>query len=320
MPNSLISPQSISSYFTPNSTVIIGFSGGPDSVCLLHLLSKIKSELNLRIIAAHLDHGWRKESALDATWCKNTCKELGIEFVTSKASDLNYTPKYNGSKEELGRKLRRYFFDYLAHEYQANAIILAHHADDQIETFFIRLLRGSSLSGISGIRTQDGLYVRPLLNYHKSDILNYLKKEDVSYLEDSTNFEQNFLRNRIRLNLLPMLGTIDARWQKTIPSCITQLQQTDNFLNKHCQKIMLEISDQHNSDHIHIQRFLEIDEILQHRIILRQLIKQKIQFTPTTALFHEILRFLMSNQANKHTINQKTALVKKDGYFYFQLL
>jgi tRNA(Ile)-lysidine synthase len=320
MPNSLISPQNISSYFQPNSTVIVGFSGGPDSVCLLHLICKLKSELNIRVIAAHLDHGWRKESALDATWCKNTAQELGIEFVSATGADLNYTPKYNGSKEEIGRKLRRHFFETLAHEYQAQAIALAHHADDQIETFFIRLLRGSSLSGISGMRAQDGLYIRPLLNWHKSDILNYLKKEDLSYLEDSTNFEQNFLRNRIRLNLLPMLGTIDARWQKTIPSCITQLQQTDNFLNKHCQKIITKIAHPNNQSSIHIQKFLEIDEILQHRIILMQLIKQKTQFTPTTALFHEILRFLMSQQSNKHTINQKTALVKKDGYFYFQLL
>ncbi len=320
MPNSLILPQSISSYFTPNSTVIIGFSGGPDSVCLLHLVSKIKSELNLRIIAAHLDHGWRKESALDATWCKHTCKEFGIEFVSRTSSDLNYSPKYNGSKEELGRKLRRYFFEKLAHEYQAQVVALAHHTDDQIETFFIRLLRGSSLSGISGIRAQDGLYIRPLLDWHKSDILNYLKKENLSYLEDSTNFEQSFLRNRIRLNLLPMLGTIDARWQKTIPNCITQLQQTDNFLNKHCQKLILEITHPNNESYIHIEKFLEIDEILQHRIILMLLIKKKIQFTPTTALFHEILRFIMSKQSNKHTINQKTALIKKDGYFYFQLL
>lgn len=320
MPNSLISPQNISSYFTPNSTVIIGLSGGPDSVCLLHLVSKIKSELNLRVIAAHLDHGWRKESALDATWCKHTCKELEIEFVSATSSDLNYIPKYNGSKEEIGRKLRRYFFENLAHKHQAQAIALAHHADDQIETFFIRLLRGSSISGISGMRAQDGLYIRPLLNWHKSDILNYLKQEGLSYLEDSTNFEQSFLRNRIRLNLLPVLSTIDARWQKTIPSCITQLQQTDNFLNTHCQKLILEISEPNNQNHINIQKFLEMDEILQHRIILMQLIKQKIQFTPTTALFHEILRFLMSKQSNNHTINPKTVLVKKDGYFYFQLL
>jgi len=320
MPNNLISPENISSYFKPNSTVIVGFSGGPDSVCLLHLLSKLAPSLNLKIIAAHLDHGWRKESALDATWCKHTTKEFGIEFISTTAAELDYAPKYNGSKEELGRKLRRYFFQKLAQEYKTNTIALAHHADDQIETFFIRLLRGSSLSGISGMREQDGLYVRPLLNWHKSDILNYLKKEKLTYLEDNTNFQDNFLRNRIRLNLLPMLSTIDARWQKTIPTCIKQLQETDNFLNNHCQKLLQEISKPNNQDHINIQKFLDLEQILQHRILVITLIKQNIPFTPTTALFAEIIRFLKSNQSNKHTINQKTVLIKKDGHFYFQLL
>lgn len=320
MQKSLITLENIRSYFTENSTVIVGLSGGPDSVCLLHLMTKLAPSMNLTIIAAHLDHGWRQESALDATWCKHTAKEMGIAFVSATAKDLNYAPKYNGSKEELGRKMRRHFFETLALQYKADAIALAHHADDQIETFFIRLLRGSSISGISGIKPHDGLYVRPLLNCHKSDILQYLKKEKLSYLEDSTNLEHNFLRNRIRLDLLPMLSTIDARWQKTIPSCIRQLQQTDKFLEKHCQKIMLEIAQINNPNALNIQNFLDLDEILQHRILLMQLVKQKISFTPTTALFDEILRFLNSNQSHKHAINQKTAIIKKDGYFYFQLL
>lgn len=320
MPNDLISPTKLSSYFQPNSTIIVGFSGGPDSVCLLHLLAKLATSLNLRIIAAHLDHGWRSESALDANWCKHTAKELGVEFVTATASELDYIPKYNGSKEELGRKLRRYFFENLANQYQAATITLAHHADDQIETFFIRLLRGSSISGISGMKAQDGIYLRPLLHWHKSDILAYIKKEKLSYLEDSTNFQENFLRNRIRLNLLPMLNTIDDRWQKTIPSCIKQLQQTDNFLHNHCQKLLVEISQKDNSKLISIQSFLDLEEILQHRILLMMLIRDNVPFTPTTSLFAEIIRFLKQNQSNKHMINSKTTVIKKNGHFYFQLL
>ncbi len=320
MPSNLILAQDIISYFTPNSTIIIGLSGGPDSVCLLHLVSQIKSNLNLRIIAAHLDHGWRKDSQQDAVWCQDFCQKLGIEFISSKACDLDYTPKYNGSKEDLGRKLRRNFFESLADQYHAQAIALAHHGDDQIETFFIRLLRGSSISGIAGMRAQEGLYIRPLLNWYKSDILNYLKKENLTYLQDSTNMQQNFLRNRIRLNLLPMLGTIDARWQKTIPTCIKQLQQTDKFLNQYCQQLLQELSDPENFGHINIAKFFTLEEILQHRMILMLLVEHKVQFTPTTALFGEIIRFLKSNQSNQHNLNQKTALIKKNGYFYFQLL
>ncbi|MBI2344970.1 tRNA lysidine(34) synthetase TilS [Candidatus Dependentiae bacterium] len=317
MSDNLTSIKDISSYFQPNSTVIVGFSGGPDSVCLLNLVTKLVPSLNLTIIAAHLDHGWRKESALDAAWCKNMCQELGVTFIGTTTTELNYTPKYNGSKEELGRRLRRYFFEKLAQEYNASSILLAHHADDQIETFFIRLLRGSSISGISGMRIRDRLYLRPLLNWNKSDIYTYLKQEKLSYLQDHTNLELNFLRNRIRLNLLPTLSTIDARWKKTIPSCIKQLQDTDNFLQKYCNNLISEISNQNDSTQINIIKFLALDEIIQHRILLLLLINQKIQFTPTTALFAEIIRFLKSNQSNRHTINSKNSILKRNGYFIF---
>src|SRR5258706_6585470 len=96
---SIISPEQIIPFLTPNTTIIVGFSGGPDSVCLLHLLAQLKEKMNLKLIAAHLDHGWRKESQTDAVWCQQFCQNLGIEFTSSTPSDLNFQPKYNGSKE-----------------------------------------------------------------------------------------------------------------------------------------------------------------------------------------------------------------------------
>ena len=216
----IISSDQIIPLLTPNTTIIVGFSGGPDSVCLLHLLSLLQEKMNLKLIAAHLDHSWRKESQDDALWCQQFCQKLGIEYASTTSTKLNFEPKYNGSKEDLGRKLRRHFFEYLAAKYNAQTIALAHHADDQIETFFIRLLRGSSIPGLSGMSMQDGLYFRPLLQFTKSDILMYLKKNKLNYLLDSTNSQKNFLSNRIRLDLLPILSTIDSRWQTTIPNTV----------------------------------------------------------------------------------------------------
>jgi len=312
----IITPEQIIDFLKPEITIIIGFSGGPDSVCLLHLVSELKEIMNLKIIAAHLDHGWRKESQIDAAWCQNFCQKLGVEFISSTPSNLDFQPKYNGSKEELGRKLRRYFFESLAKKYNAQAIMLAHHADDQIETFFIRLLRGSSLSGLSCMRIQDGLYLRPLLGFSKNDIFTYLKKHKLDYLTDCTNLEKNFLRNRIRLDLLPILSTIDSRWQTTIPNCIKQLQLADEFITNQNNKIIQSISSPDNENYINIQKFLDLDEIIQHKILLTVLIKQKIPFTATTGLFKEIIRFLKNNQSNSHTIFEKYQLLKKQGFFY----
>lgn len=311
----IISPEQIIPFLIPDSTIIIGFSGGPDSVCLLHLLAQLKEQMNLKLIAAHLDHGWRKESQTDTIWCQDFCEKLKIEFISSTPSNLDFQPKYNGSKEDLGRKLRRYFFENLASEHNAQTIALAHHADDQIETFFIRLLRGSSLTGLSCMRMQDGLYLRPLLTFHKSDILNYLKKHKLDYLTDSTNSEKSFLRNRIRLDLLPVLNTIDTRWQTTIPNCIKQLQLADEFITIQHSKIMNEITKADDNNQINIQQFLELDQIIQHKILLSILITKKVTFTPSTSLFHEIVRFLKNNQNNSHILFEKYKILKKQGYF-----
>ena len=149
-------PQSLA---LNNTTVVVGLSGGPDSICLLHYLYKLKKQQNLHIIAAHLDHEWQESSKIAVQTCSDICNALDITLVSKKLSELKFESKWNGSQEELGRKMRRFFFESVAQEYQASSIALAHHQQDQHETFFIRLLRGSSLTGLTGMKEKDGLYV-----------------------------------------------------------------------------------------------------------------------------------------------------------------
>jgi len=318
--NRLISAEHIRPHIPKNSTIIVGLSGGPDSVCLLHLLTQLKQKLNLNIIAAHLDHGWRQESTSDAVWCQAWCKSINIPIVAQTASSLACQPKYNGSKEDLGRKLRRYFFESLATKYQAQTIALAHHQDDQIETFFIRLLRGSSIAGLTGMKQDDTLYVRPLLAFSKQEILNYLDHHKLSFLVDSSNESDIFLRNKIRNNLLPMLTTIDPRWKRTIPNCINQLQQANDFLESHTQMVLQSISTTTNPKTISIQQFLQQHQVIQHRILLNLLIEQRVPFTPSTALFAEIIRFLESTKHQQHAISNKLLIIKKQEHFYLSPL
>jgi len=124
------------SLIASNSTIIVGLSGGPDSVALLHILKELKPELNLHLIAAHLDHGWRPESVKDAQFCSQLCRQWGVRLITQKLSEIKSRAKFNGSREEFARRMRRQFFEDLMHEHGASAIALGHHADDQIETFF----------------------------------------------------------------------------------------------------------------------------------------------------------------------------------------
>ena len=158
----------------PGDTLIVGLSGGPDSLFLLHFLASIRAELNLTLVAAHLDHGWRTNSADDAKFCQEASAALGVPCVTQKISDLGLTLKFNGSLEEVGRQARRHFLQGIKEQYQAQAIALGHHLQDQQETFFIRLIRGTSLSGLVSMRSRHGSFIRPLLSICKQDILAYL--------------------------------------------------------------------------------------------------------------------------------------------------
>lgn len=227
-------------------TVIIGLSGGPDSVCLLHILAQIKDQYNLNLIAAHLDHEWRKNSADDIIFCQNLARKFNIDFYYAKASQINLDKKKLGSPEELGRLLRRKFFEQLAQRFNSEHIALAHHKDDQIETFLIRLIRGSSINGLASIRPQNGLYVRPLLNITKQEIYDYLSENKLEYLIDSTNAEQVYLRNKIRHFVIPALGKSDARFSSNIIRAIDNISKTDAFISRQVDQAYKDITKLNN--------------------------------------------------------------------------
>jgi len=155
----------------PGSKLVVGFSGGPDSVFLLHLLASIRTSHNITLIAAHLDHQWRSNSHEDVVFCKTMAEQLNITFISSTINALQKDFNANGSTEAQGRAARRHFFETVLKEQNAQGIALAHHLQDQEETFFIRLIRGSSLSGLTGMLSRDGAYIRPLLEINKSEIL-----------------------------------------------------------------------------------------------------------------------------------------------------
>ena len=297
---------------TNKSTILVGFSGGPDSVYLLLYLLKIVSQhKEPNIIALHLDHEWRSESEQDATWCKEFCAKHNVPFITKKASELASTTQYNGSKEELGRKLRRQFFEQEANKHDNAYIALAHHQDDQLETFFIRLARGTSLSGLTGIKEVAGKYIRPLLHMKKQEILTFLQENHISYLQDKTNQDMSFLRNRIRHQLVPVLEAVDDRLPQHIISTMQQLQKVDTFLDETTQNTIQTITTKKTPLSLNTKNFLNLHTVIQQRIILYLLVKAQATFTPSKALFNEVIRFLKTGKSAHHTIH-KTYQVTKD--------
>ncbi len=299
--------------FAGGGTIVVGLSGGPDSVFLLHLLAPLHAQGSISLVAAHLNHEWRETALRDEQFCSEMCQKLNIPFVSKKLLELPAI-KYNGSKEEVARKARRFFFENLAEEYNATAIALAHHAQDQQETFFIRLLRGTSLAGLIGMKIKDGLYVRPLLDVNKTDILAYLHEQNISYCVDETNESAAFLRNRIRKKVLPALIASDERFNTTFSITLKRLSETEDFLEQQMRHHFTQISTRENDTLcIDYQKLLSLHPVMRYRCIVHWLCVEKLPFPASQAFFDELIRFL-ENDKNQHQIHHAWKIKKGSQY------
>lgn len=310
-------PPLQTSIIAHNSTIIIGLSGGPDSIYLLYQLHAVAQSLNLKLIAAHLDHEWQASSKIAVQLCKQTCDLLQVPLIIKTITELNHQTKWNGSQEELGRAMRRHFFETLAAEQNASAIALAHHRQDQQETFFIRLLRGSSLTGLVGIKKIDGLYIRPILGSTKLQILDYLKHHNISFYTDPTNTSDLYLRNKIRNHVIPALQHSDSRFDQSLDVTMHHLAQVDDFLQQQAHQFL---AAELSPVGLKIKNFLSLHQVMQQRILLMMMIEQQVAFTPSQKLFKEIVRFLEQSTSNTHTIHASWMVRKAKGSFAIEKL
>jgi len=297
------------------STIVLGLSGGPDSVFLLDFLATLKQEnLIKEIIAAHLDHEWREDSFKDAQFCAELAKKYGVTFVQRKISELGLDIKFDGSKEEFGRKARRCFFQQIKEAHNADLIALAHHAQDQQETFFIRLIRGSSLSGLTAIKPKHGSYIRPLLETNKQDLISFLEAENIPYLIDPSNISQEFLRNRIRAQVIPALKKCDDRFDTKFKETINRLQSTEQFLEQLTNKTFETISSKKEGIYyINLKQLLSFHPVLLYRILILWLIKQNVKFPISEGFLDEIIKFLKQPGSKEHQLHHNWCIVKKKG-------
>jgi len=294
-------------------SILLGLSGGIDSTTLLYILNELKEEYKIDIIAAHLDHQWRENSYKDRIFCQDLTYKLNIPFVYKEAKDLGINIKYNGSKEEIGRIMRRFFFDEIKKEFKCNKIALAHHLDDQIETFFIKIIRGTTISGLTSIKSIDNGYIRPLLGVYKQDILKFADKNNIEYINDETNNLNIFLRNKIRNVLIPNINKIDKRFNNNLIRLINNIQEVDNYLNTLIIEKYKDIEHKYlNYNSIKLDKLFKEESFIIKNIIKLWLYNNKIQITIKENTINEIIRFLKNNKSKSHKINNKLSIIKID--------
>lgn len=193
--------------FQPGDALLVGVSGGADSVALLHILLLLAPEYSLRLGIAHLNHCLRySDSDKDSEFVTSLAIKLNLPYYISKADVKKYQQEHRLSLEEAARAVRYAFFEDTAAEHGFNKVALGHHADDNAESVLMYLFRGSGLTGISGIPpNRDGKFIRPLIHLTKAELLDFLNKNSIEYVYDASNADKRFLRNRIRHEMLPML-------------------------------------------------------------------------------------------------------------------
>ncbi len=193
--------------FGPRAHILVAVSGGPDSVCLLHILYLLSSQWDLELKVAHFEHGLRgQESLNDARFVEQLSKDLGLGFYIGHGDVRGLARKKGMGIEEAARVLRYEFLERVQANTGSTYIATAHTADDQAEEILLRLIRGAGLSGLKGIPWVRNNIVRPMLGITRQQILEHLAANNISYVTDRSNTERRYMRNRIRIDLLPLLA------------------------------------------------------------------------------------------------------------------
>lgn len=212
----------------PDGTrVLVAYSGGPDSTCLLHLLHS----LGIDVLAAHLHHGMRDEADEELLQCEKLCDALGVPFVSGRADVPMISKEMKIGIEEAGRRARYAFLEQAARKYECPLIATAHTRTDHVETVILNLTRGSGLSGLAGIPRERDNIIRPLLGFSRDETQAYCRTHELWTHQDPANMDTAFSRSRIRMNVLPELRHLNHAAEANISRLADIVREEDGFLN-----------------------------------------------------------------------------------------
>lgn len=253
-------------------SVILGVSGGADSICMLYILCRIQNILGLTLNVVHVNHHIRGEEAQrDADFVKDTCRKLGVSCVQIDADVPDIAKKNAVSEEEAGRQVRYQAFYEMAAKMEAGKIAVAHNLNDNSETVLFNLFRGTGIKGLTGIPVTREKIIRPLLCCTRQEIENYLSSENIPFCNDSTNITTEYSRNKIRLELLPYIKeNINQKAEYNIVNAAENLGEISDFLDKEAKKAY----DEYVKDNIFLKDGFRLHPALQNQIIRMMIEKQ----------------------------------------------
>ncbi len=305
--------------------IVIGVSGGPDSITLLDILRKLSNEMEFKIVVAHINHMIREEAIDDEKYVEEYCKKYSIPFYALRKDVEEIAKQQKIGTEEAGRKLRYDFFEEILQKTKSNKIATAHTANDNAETILMNIIRGTSLGGLKGIEIQrNNKYIRPLIKQTREEIEEYCKENNLEPRIDKTNKENIYTRNKIRNLLIPY---IQKEYNPNIIETLNRMSEIikkdndylENVVKNEYENLVLEETKEQIV--LDLKKFNNQEEVIKSRILLYTINKL---FGTSSGIekkhIEDIIKLCKNNIGNKYLVpnkNKKILVKNKKIYITF---
>jgi tRNA(Ile)-lysidine synthase len=293
----------------PSGKIVVGVSGGPDSVCLLDALYKLKEKYNLELVIVHVNYGLRgKDSDLDEKLVGDLAKKYSLNLEIKKIPNTKYQILNTISEDKL-RKIRYDFFEQTRKKHKASVVAVAHNRSDQAETVLMRILRGTGLKGLGAIKFKRDYLIRPLLNISRKEILDYLRKNKIPFRVDKSNLANDFTRNKVRNKLIPYIEkNFNPNFQEALFQLAASASEDYDFIHRYAQEWLMV------NKNLRVSRLLKLHPAICNEV-LRQLLGQSFSSLKEIESAHidEIMKILKSNKNKRQIIALKNLKIERRG-------
>lgn len=299
-----------------NDKVVLGVSGGADSVCLFFVFLELKKEYNLDLYVVHVNHGIRGEAAKnDAIYVEQLCKRYGINFILVNENVRDVAKQKRISEEEAGRNVRYEAFHNVCQKLETGKIAIAHNSDDRAETVLFNLFRGSGLKGLTGISPVRHNIIRPLLCVSRGQIEEYLNDRNITYCTDLTNLETDYTRNKIRLKVLPYISdNINVNVKEHIVQTSVMIEESLSYIETNANDCFHKIVKQKDGQYSIRIGELRTENVVIQKVVIRKVIEHLAgKLKDVTSNHVNIVLSLLESQVGKR-VNLPYSIVAKKGY------
>ena len=314
-------------------SIVIGVSGGPDSICLLNVLNELKNELNFKIYVAHINHMIRKEADEETEYVKSFCKNIEVECFVKRIDVIKISKELKIGTEEAGRKIRYDFFEEVLKNTNSNKIATAHNNNDKVETIIMNILRGSGIAGLKGLDPiRENKFIKPLIEISREEIEAYCEENKLAPRIDKSNNENIYTRNKVRNSVIPY---IKKEFNPNILKTINRLSEVATEENEYLDKITIQAFNEINVGAIsegnleknketetitlNLKKFNNLELVIKRRLILYTINELLGTIDGIEKInIDDIIKMCSKNIGNKYLMpTKKIKILVKKGKIFF---